>query len=120
MKEPINIYNSGKLIELSMGSYDILIIGGWSVSLGKFSFNLKNLKNEKTIQPKITKWRIQSYFKGKRAKKIFSIDIMNGGKHKIEFKNQDDLVLKKSNLIITRIFEKQIPNETIKIIFERK
>ena len=120
MKEIVNIYDSNKIIELSYGSYDVLILGGWGVNLGKFSFKLKNLSNEKTVQPNITKWRIQSYFRGQRAKKIFSIDIMQGGKHKIEFENQNNIDLKKSNIIFLRFFEKQLPNSSIEILFERK
>ncbi|WP_109437025.1 hypothetical protein [Aquimarina sp. AU119] len=112
---PINIYDSGKAIELSVGIYSVKVIGGWDVSIGNFTFSLKNMKNGKIILPEITNWRFQSYESGERAKKIMVLDIPERGDYIIEFKNQEDLKVRPSNLIITRLFEKQIPNNELRI-----
>lgn len=112
---PINIYASGKAIELPVGVYNIKVLGGWDVSVGDFSIELKNKENGKVISPKVTKLRIQSYEFGQRAKKIMTLDIVERGVFFIEFKNQKDLKEKPSNLFITRLFEKEIPNEQLNI-----
>ena len=115
MTEPINIYDSGKIVELPVGIYSVKILGGWGVEVGNFSFHLENLENGQIIEPKGTFWRVQSYENKKRAKKIFTLDIGQRGRFKIEFKNQDDLKVRRSNLILTRLFEKDLENKTLKI-----
>ncbi|WP_077405344.1 hypothetical protein [Cellulophaga omnivescoria] len=115
MRFPISIYDSNKAIELPVGIYSIKVLGGWSVSVGKFSIELKNKENGKVITPKVTNWRIQSYEFGERAKKIMSLDIPKRGVYFIEFKNQKDLKVRPSNLLITRLFEKEIPSEQLRI-----
>lgn len=115
MRFPIGIYDSNKAIELSVGIYSIKVLGGWDVSLGNFMIELKNKENGKVINPKVTKWRIQSYEFGERAKKIMSLDIPKRGVYFIEFRNQKDLKVRPSNLLITRLFEKEIPNEQLRI-----
>ncbi len=115
MRFPISIYDSNKAIELPVGIYSIKVLGGWSVSVGKFSIELKNKENGKVITPKVTNWRIQSYEFGERAKNIMSLDIPKRGVYFIEFKNQKDLKVRPSNLLITRLFEKEIPSEQLRI-----
>src|SRR5690606_24324138 len=106
MRFPIGIYDSNKAIELPIGIYSIKVLGGWDVSVGNFTIELKNKENGKIIYPKVTNWRIQSYEFGERAKKIMSLDIPKRGVYFIEFKNQKDLKVRPSNLLITRLFEK--------------
>ena len=115
MRFPIGIYETNKAIEIPVGIYSIKVLGGWSVSVGDFSIELKNRKNGKIITPKNTNWRIQSYEYGKRAKNIMSLDIPERGVYFIEFKNQKDLKVRRSNLFLTRLFEKEIPNEKLEI-----
>ncbi|WP_144802511.1 hypothetical protein [Maribacter sp. MAR_2009_72] len=115
MRFPIGIYDTNNAIELPVGIYSIKVLGGWSVSVGEFSIELKNKENGKVITPKVTNWRIQSYEFGERAKKIMSLDIPKRGVYFIEFKNQKDLKVRPSNLLITRIFEKEIPSEQLRI-----
>lgn len=112
---PINIYDSGKAIELPVGIYSIKVLGGWDVTMGNFAIEFKNRENGKVIFPKVTNWRIQSYESGERAKKIMSLDIPKRAVYFIEFKNQKDLIVRPSNLLITRLFEKEIPNDQLRI-----
>lgn len=115
MSFPIGIYDTNKAIELPVGIYSIKVLGGWSVSVGNFSIELKNRENGKVITPKVTNWRIQSYEFGERAKKIMSLDIPKRGIYLIEFKNQQDLKVRRSNLFLTRLFENELPNEKLEI-----
>lgn len=115
MRFPIGIYAKNIAIELPVGIYSIKVLGGWSVSVGDFSIELKNRDSGKVITSKVTNWRIQSYEFGGRAKKIMSLDIPKRAIYLIEFKNQKDLKVRRSNLFLTRLFEKELPNEELKI-----
>lgn len=46
---PISIYDSNKAIKLQVGSYNINVLGGWSVSVGDFSIELKSKGSGKII-----------------------------------------------------------------------
>ncbi|GGW61059.1 hypothetical protein DFQ11_102599 [Winogradskyella epiphytica] len=115
MRFPIGIYESNIAIELPVGSYSIKVLGGWSVSVGDFSIQFRNKENGKTITPRLTKWKFQSYEFGERAKKIMTLDNAERGIYYIEFKNQKKLKVKHSNLFITRLFKQELPNEKLKI-----
>lgn len=115
LRFPISIYDSNKAIELPVGIYSIKVLGGWSVSIGNFSIELRNKENGKLITSRVTNWRIQSYEYGERAKKIMTLDIPERGVYFIEFLNQKDLKVRPSNLFITKLFEKEIPNEKLRI-----
>ncbi|WP_375324154.1 hypothetical protein [Flagellimonas sp. GZD32] len=110
---PINIYSSGNAIVLSVGIYSIKVLGGWDVSVGEFSIQFVNKESGKVVNPKFTKWKIQSYESGQRAKKIMTLDIQVGGVYLIEFQNQKELKVRPSNLWVTRLFEREIPNENL-------
>ncbi|MCK0108905.1 hypothetical protein MWU58_06350 [Flavobacteriaceae bacterium S0825] len=112
---PISIYDSGKVIELPIGIYSVKVLGGWDVSIGNFTFVLTNKENQKIVNPKITNWRVQSFEFGKRAKKIMVLDITEHGNYFIEFKNQESLKVRPSNLRIARLFERHIPNQQLQI-----
>ncbi len=115
MRFPIGIYDSNKAIELPVGIYSIKVLGGWSVSIGNFSIELRNKENGKVIKPKAANWRIQSYEFGERAKKIMTLDIPERGVYFIDFKNQKGLKIRPSNLFFIRLFEKELPNEKLEI-----
>ena len=115
MNSPINIYSSNTEIELPVGIYSVKVLGGWGVEVGNFSFDLKNVDNGQIIKPKGTQWRIQSFAFKKRAKKISTLDIGKRGTFEIEFKNQKDLKVRRSNLFLTRLFENELLNENLEI-----
>ena len=115
LRFPFSIHNSGQIIELPVGIYSVKVLGGWEVSIGDFSFSLKNRETNKIISPKNTDWRVQSYEFGERAKKIMVLDVPEYGYYYIELKNQQDLKVRPSNLIFTRLWEKQIPNQDLRI-----
>lgn len=117
--EPININSSNSTIHLSKGIYDIYILGGWEIKLGKFNFQLKSLKNDSIIKPQKSLLRIQNYYRGKKAKKIFSVTIINGGEFMINFENQNDLIVNKTFLSSLLFWQKPLNTKYLEIKFER-
>ncbi|MFY7669620.1 hypothetical protein ACOSP6_00895 [Tenacibaculum sp. MEBiC06402] len=117
---PIRIHDSNQAIILSVGIYNIDLLGGWSVSLGNFSISLTSKKSKEVIIPKVVNWRIQSYEFGKRAKRIMTLEIREPGVYFIEFKNPKDLKVRRSNLFLMKLFENEIPNDELNIWIDRK
>ncbi|WP_459209127.1 hypothetical protein [Aquimarina rhabdastrellae] len=91
MSDLINVYDTNKIVEKSTGIYSIYIIGGWDIDLGDFDIILKNVRTNKIVTPKKSKWRLQSYEFNQKAKKIMSINIPERGEYQIIFKNIDSL-----------------------------
>lgn len=98
MIRPISIDKSGVELELNSGKYRIYILGGWSVSLGKFSITFKNKSNNEKIECKRTIFGAQAYAYNTRAKKIFVVDIIEASTYQIIFENPESLIVKRSNL----------------------
>ena len=115
LKFPIYIFGNRKAIELNEATYTIKILGGWSVSLGDFMIKLKNKDTGEVVIPKITFWKIQSYESGEKAKKIMTFSISKKGTYLIEYINLFDLTVRPSNLFIKRLYEKEIPNDQLRI-----
>lgn len=116
---PINIYEKEKTINLPMGIYDVYLIGGWYVDLLSFNFLLSKINGEEIIKPEEVTLKSQSYYKGKRAKKIFSFSVNKGGNYKIKFKGQNSLTLRKQSLMIGYLFGKNIETNSIEMFIER-
>ena len=116
---PINICDSNRIIELHVGIFSVLVLGGWDVVVGDFTFSLKNIKNEKVINPRKTMWKTQSYEFGEKAKKIMILDIPERGNYSIEFKNQDSLKIWKADLpFIYRLFRLPFSKQFVQIIIK--
>lgn len=116
---PINICDSKLKIDLHVGIFSVIVLGGWDIIVGNFTFSLKNTKNGKVINPRSTIWKIQSYEFGEMAKKIMVLDISESGTYSIEFKNQDSLKIWKANFpYIYRLFKSPLPKQFIQIIIK--
>ncbi len=103
-----------------MGVYSVYIVGGWSVNLGQFSLRLIEINGAEIIKTKKVNLRIQSYFKNKRTKKVFSYVIYKSGTYRIEFENQNTLIIKKSILSLRFPFQNKINSEKIDILLEKE
>ena len=115
MKSPINIHSVNQKIYLSVGIYSVKVLGGWSVKVNNFSVSLRKIENGLVIKSEDTIWKYQSYVFKKRARKIAVLDVYESGNFIVEFKNSKSLQVRRSNLIISRIFEKEIPNKDLEI-----
>ena len=115
MIEKVNIHEKGRCLNLDTGLCKIDIIGGWGVTLNNFFISLKKLSNGEKIPVKRIPIGIQSWDFGSRSKRIFKADIVQPGEYEIEFHNQEDIIVKKSNLILISFFEKPLPNHSLEI-----
>ncbi|WP_298423963.1 hypothetical protein [uncultured Kordia sp.] len=115
MKGPFNIHKKNQKIYLTTGIYNIKVLGGWSVEMNDFSLVFKKEDNGMIVESKKTMWRVQSYDFKKIAKRIMVLDILYSGDYIIEFKNSESLKVRRSNLILTKLFENEIPNEALEI-----
>jgi hypothetical protein len=115
MGQVINIYNNGQEIDLEIGEYKIDVLGGWGVELGQFSILFKHEQSGQTIRCKRSLLPIQTLAFDRRAKRIFSVDILERGTYKIDFENPETLQVKETNLFFTGLFQRAIPNDKISI-----
>lgn len=103
-------------IDLGIGVFKIDIVGGWKIELNDFYLTLENLKSKEIITPnKIPFWRIQSYIRGKRAKRVFTFQNTKHATYKVNFYNVDSLKVKKSNLIISSLFSSYLSNKDLSL-----
>ncbi len=113
MEQVINIHNKGIEIEFEVGKYKIDVLGGWGVNLGQFSIALKHKLNGQMAECERSFWRIQSVVHGKRAKRIFEVQISLPGIYELAFSEPTTLQVKETNLFFSRLLQKPLPNETI-------
>ena len=113
---PINIIDYEKEIEICTGIFSVSVLGGWDVVVNDFTFILKNTISGKVIKPKITQWRTQSFQFNEKGKKIMILDIPERGNYTIEFKNQENLKVWKSNIpYLYRLFRQPIEKQYLQI-----
>ncbi|AXG69237.1 hypothetical protein KORDIASMS9_01457 [Kordia sp. SMS9] len=112
---PFNIHKPNQKVYLTTGIYGIRVLGGWSVRVRDFSVSLRIENMNITIEPKKTIWRVQDWGFKKRTKKIMVLDVLQSGNYIITFKNPKSLSVRRSNLIVMRLFEKELPNESLEI-----
>ncbi|MBQ4818900.1 hypothetical protein [Aquimarina sp. MMG016] len=115
MKSPINIHSVNQKIYLSVGIYSVKVLGGWGVKVNDFSVSLRKIENGVVIKSEDTFWKYQSHAFKNRAKKIAVLDVYESGNFLVEFKNSKKLKVRRSNLILTRFFEKELPNQDLEI-----
>jgi len=80
-----------------------------------FTFVLTNIEDGAKIHPKKALFKVQSFRSGKRAKKIFSLDIQTYGRYRVDFLNHESLQVKESNLIFSNRFRKPISKKHVEI-----
>ncbi|WP_299219750.1 hypothetical protein [uncultured Aquimarina sp.] len=115
MNSLINIHSVNQKVYLSVGIYSIKVLGGWSVKVNNFSVSLRKIENGLVIKSEDTFWKYQSYAFNKKTKKIAVLDIHESGNFVVEFSNPKNLKVKPSSLIVSQIFEKEIPNQDLEI-----
>ncbi len=116
----LNINSKNEVFELKPRRYRIYALGGFQVNLGRFSIIFKNLETEEVIYVQKAFWPVQSFTHGKRAKRIFIVDIETEGKYEITFSNQESLTIKPSNLFLRSFFEKPLETKNIEILITEK
>lgn len=118
MKYVLKLKDNGTKLNLETGKYQIDVLGGWFVRINDFRISVTNVETGKTIEAEKTHLPIQSYKKGKRAKRIMNFSISDKGIYNVHFENSESLTVMKSNLLFTRFIFTPIDNEKIEIIIE--
>lgn len=100
------------------GLYSVCIVGGKSIhKLGKFKIKISNDNDEEIfVADKLLKFTFD--YKNEVATEYFEFKIIKTGIHKLILKNIEDLEIKKSKLLSTRIFQKKLPLENIQLIIK--
>ena len=120
MIDPINIHTKNYNTELFPGQYQIDILGGWSVVTDSFKIKIENTTTRDHVLLQYTKWPVQSFAFGQRAKRYYEIEITTQAFYSIHFINPTDILVKHSNLPFISFFFKEISNEKISIYIHRK
>ncbi len=116
MYRPININNKEEEIELKAQKYRIYLLGGFGVNIGQFSINFKHKETGVITKCKKCVWPVQTYAFGKRAKRIFIVEIQTEGRYKLVFNNPETIQVRHSNLPISSLFRKPLKNNQIEIL----
>lgn len=120
MAKPININSKKEVIALEATRYRIYTLGGFGVNLGQFTISFKHLETGELIKCKRAFWPVQAFAYGKRAKRVFIVDIPNKGHFEIIFQNPETLKVKHSNLPIISMFGKPLPTDQMEVIITKK
>lgn len=115
MAHLINIHDSGHVIDFEIGKYKIDILGGWGVKLRQFSISFRHGESGEIINCKRSFWPVQTLVFDRRAKRVFSVEIMERGAYTVEFANAETLQVKETNLFFSGLFQVPIPCEKITI-----
>jgi hypothetical protein len=116
LSKPINIHSEPSILQLNSGKYHVYILGGWYVVELLFFIRLKSVNNKKLIEVKNTKWRVQSFEHGKRAKRYYEFEIIEPGKYELSCLNPETLMVKKNNLPISRFLMPFVDNKNLEIL----
>ena len=98
MTRPININKKKEEIDLKARRYRIYVLGGFGVNLGEFSIFFKHKETNEITECQKAFWSVQAYAFGKRAKRIFIVDIPKEGQFEVIFNNPETLKVNHSNL----------------------
>ena len=115
MEKIIGVQKEGYRLTLKRDYYKIDIVGGWGIRLKEFSVSLKNINTGLILYPQRSFWPIQSYKKGIRSKRIFTIDVLDSGEYEVKFKGLDSLIVKSSNLLFLSLLQKPLSIDQISI-----
>lgn len=107
MENEVNFENSGL--------YSICVVGGgYANNLG--NFEAKIISNGTELNTFEKQMKFKFHHKGRLATEFYQFEVENPGKHKIIFKNIEDLEVKESMLASKRLFQKKLPIEKIGLI----
>ncbi len=120
MSNLINITSKGKKVSLEACRYRIYILGGWGISLGDFSITLELTNTNRRIKCKRAFWPVQAFAYGKRARRIFILDVQEPGEYEVVFGNSETIKVKRSNLPISSMYGKPKRGDQLEVLFTKK
>ena len=117
--QPISIHQNSIELKLPSGKYHLLIVGGWLVYEVGFHVKLVNKENNAQIRIRRSAWPVQTFVDGKRAKRYYDFEIVEGGVYELNFINPKSLSVKKSNLVFFSLWFKEVDNQTLTVVIEQ-
>lgn len=115
MNNLFKITNNDQQIQLSVGIYNVFVIGGWHIKLNNFSVILRETNSGSVVEMKKSFWQVQSYSGKRRAKRIGTFDISLEANYNLEFNKPNELLVKKSNLMLVSSFFSYVATDAIQI-----
>lgn len=116
LSKPINIHTEPSILQLNAGKYHVYILGGWYVEELLFFIRLKHVITGNLIEIKNTKWRVQSFEHGKRAKRCYEFEIIEQGKYELSCLNPETLIVKRNNLPFFSFLMPFVDNKNLEIL----
>jgi hypothetical protein len=104
----------------STGYYSVFLTGGFSIELGNdLEIELKGIKSNDWVEIIELDFKKNTIIEFTKATECFKFNISRIGEYEIEFKNIENLVVKKSSLFLSNLlFPTQIPLEKIEVIIK--
>lgn len=100
-----------------IGTYSICFVGGgYANNIKNFIVNINKDEDEIYAIEKLMKFRFDH--KGRLATEFYQFEIKNEGKHIIKFNNIQDLEVKDSSLMSTRIFQTKKSTDNIGVLIK--
>ena len=116
----VNITNPEDKLLLKAGRYHVLLVGGWKIELGSFSFSVKNTRTGTIYTPDVAFVKVQAFVAGKKSKRIFTLEVPDNGIYSVHYENIDTLLIKPSNLIIGSLLENSVRLNEVQLYFTEK
>lgn len=117
----INIHTNTEIF-LKEGKYHINIVGGWKIEFNGFSIELEHLDRPLVVIANRSFWPVQFFWRGRRAKRIFTFEIKEKGNYGLRFINSINLEVRHSNLrtLMHRIFTEPVKNKNLSVVIKPK
>ncbi len=104
---------------INIGLFTFSVLGGGYVNnSGNFLATIKSKDNQKRIDLKENYIKTRFRKNWKIGVEFLQFKISNTGFYKVEIKNPEDLIVKKSMLKIKQIFQSPLPVENIEILIK--
>lgn len=101
----INIFEKSDLVvHLQKGVYDIYVSGGYYIFLNGFKVSLSSIGTSEIILLNPT-LKIRSRINGAKTVRFFRMEIVKSDNYLVKIWNPQELVIKKSMLILRRLIE---------------
>ena len=106
-------------VNLNPGTYEVFIIGGFNIRTDKdFTLRVDSSQKMVTVREKLFKARCLKNWR--KAIKYFEFKIDVPGEYFISFRNLDGIEIRRSQLLLKRIFQKPVSRDNIQVIIEPK
>ncbi len=115
MTTTLKLDNNKTTVDFGEGHYDIYIVGGLDIEANSLIVGIINKTNRQEIKTFEHKFKFRSF----RAVRYFYFDIPNADTYEVSIYNYNKIVLRKSRLLIFRLFQSPLNIADIRIRIEK-